>query len=80
MYLVLSAIYLSPRWSLAHEVSKFLHTCRPAGAVRGWCAVRTLQMYFSNKFLIALALKLTIAAFFCFIGSSLYSIIGAKGV
>jgi hypothetical protein len=29
----------------------FLHTFRPAGAVKGWCAVRTLQIYFSNGLL-----------------------------
>ena len=25
----------------------------PSGAFKGWCAVRTLQMYFSNGFLIS---------------------------
>ena len=25
----------------------------PAGAFKGWCAVRTLQMYFSNRILVS---------------------------
>ena len=28
---------------------RFLYTFRPSGAIRGWCALRTLQMYFSNR-------------------------------
>ena len=51
MYLMLAATYLSPRWGLGTGVLAFLHTFRPAGAFKGWCAVRTLQMYFSNRFL-----------------------------
>ena len=49
MYLVLSATTCRPAGALVHGVSKFLHTFRPAGAVRGWCAVRTLQIYFPNR-------------------------------
>ena len=51
MLLLLSAVYLSPLWGYVCGVVAFLYTCRPSGAFRGWCAVRTLQMYFSNKLL-----------------------------
>ena len=38
-----------PAGAWVHGVVVFLHTFRPSGAFKGWCAVRTLQMYFSNK-------------------------------
>ena len=56
MYLLLSTTYLwdlygisiaFPIRSLDHSLSTRLI---PAGAFKGWYAVRTLQMYFSNKF------------------------------
>ena len=56
MHLMLAATYLwdlygnsiaFPIWSLDHSLSTRLI---PAGAFKGWCAVRTLQMYFSNRF------------------------------
>ena len=57
MYLMLAAKYLWDLYgssiavtnrSLDHSLSTRLI---PSGALRGWCAVRTLQMYFSNRFL-----------------------------
>ena len=50
MFLLLSAAYLSPRsLGRTHYPLAFLYTFRPSGAIRGWCALRTLQMYFSNR-------------------------------
>ena len=34
---------VAPLGLLMRSESAFLHTCRPAGAFKGWCAVRTLQ-------------------------------------
>ena len=34
---------VAPLGLLMRSESAFLHTYRPAGAFKGWCAVRTLQ-------------------------------------
>ena len=39
--------FYTPSRSLSHSL--FAHLI-PSGAFKGWCAVRTLRMYFSNKF------------------------------
>ena len=49
MFLLLSAKYLSPRWGWVNGALAFLYTFRPSGAFKGWCAVRTLQMYFIKQ-------------------------------
>ena len=62
MFLLSSTTYLSPLWGLgAWGLWRFYKPSRslshslfvrliPSGAFRGWCAVRTLQLYFSNRF------------------------------
>ena len=57
MYLMLAATYLWDLYgsSIAFVIHSLVHSLStrliPAGAFKGWCAVRTLQMYFSNRFL-----------------------------
>ena len=37
------AIHLPPLWGYIILISSWLYTCRATGALKGWCAVRTLQ-------------------------------------
>ena len=42
-----------PAGAWVRGIVALLHTFRPSGAFKGWCAVRTLQMYFSNRILVS---------------------------
>ena len=42
--------FYTPLGSLSHSLFARLI---PSGAFKGWCAVRTLQMYFSNRLSVA---------------------------
>ena len=44
LYCPLYNIPVAPLGLRCAGVSVYLYTCRPSGAFRGWCAVRTLQI------------------------------------